>query len=122
MTQPFNALLIVKHVLIMHLLRQQVEADLKKMRSTPLHLLRCYDAVLNQIHADLLKRIGECKRQLKRHGVRIVTQQKNSLDFQITYVEKGYEVQHCFLLATLQAESHVLFHQYLEGGSYDAPR
>jgi len=122
MTERFNALTTVKHVLIMHLLRQQIEADLNHLSKTPLHLLRCYDTVLKRIHGELLTKISEYKRQLKRHGVRIVKQQKNSLDFQIAYVERGYEVQHCFLLATLQAESHVLFRHYLEGGSYDVPR
>lgn len=122
MTERFDALTTVKHVLVMHLLRQQIEADLENLPKTPLHLLRCYDTMLKQIHGELLTKISEYKRGLKRNGVRIVKQQKNSLDFAIAYVERGYKVQHCFLLATLQAESHVLFRHYLEGGLYDIPR
>ena len=117
MAEAFDALGAVKLVLVKHLLRQQVEGDLSRMRRADLHLSRVYIEWLERIHARLLTEIAEHKRALKRHGVRIITQQKNSLDFQIAYVERGYQVQHCFLLATLQAESQLLFETYVQGGS-----
>jgi hypothetical protein len=108
MAGGFDALETVKTVLIMHLLRQQVEADLGFLRTAPLRLATCYNTWLSNIHAKLLTRIAEQKRELRRQGVRVVKQQKNSLDFEIAYLERGYQVQHCFLLATLQAEAQVL--------------
>lgn len=108
----------IKQVLILHLLRQQVEADLLMLRSTPLHLLRCYVLRLEELHADLLRQIGDIKRRLRQQGVRIIRQQKSSLDFHIAYLQKGYENQHCFLLATLQAEAHKLFSELLGGQSH----
>ncbi|PWK15488.1 hypothetical protein [Tumebacillus permanentifrigoris] len=117
MTDSFQSLSAVKAVLIMHLLRQQVEADLNLLASAPLLLSQCLVERLQGIHGLLLNRVADHKRLLRRYGVRIVEQQKNSLDFQIAYMERGYRVQHCFLLATLQAEAQVLFKTLLEGGT-----
>lgn len=117
MTETFDALGAVKQVLVKHMLRQQVEADLALIRRADLHLSRTYINWLDRIHARLLTEVAEHKRALRRHGVRIISQQKNSLDFQIAYLERGYQVQHCFLLATLQAEAQLLFATYVEGGS-----
>lgn len=109
MSADFDALTTIKQVLVMHLLRQQVEADIVQLQHLPLLLADCYIVWLSHIHSHLLASIADLKRELRRHGVRIIQQQKNSLDFQIAYLEKGYQVQHCFLLATLQAEAQVLF-------------
>ncbi|MGB8957286.1 MAG: hypothetical protein WCC10_18080 [Tumebacillaceae bacterium] len=117
MAETFDALGAVKQVLVKHMLRQQVETDLALIRRADLHLSRTYIDWLERIHARLLTEIAEHKRALRRHRVRIINQQKNSLDFQIAYLERGYQVQHCFLLATLQAEAHLLFATYVEGGS-----
>jgi hypothetical protein len=116
MPEGFDPLRLVKRILVMHLLRQQIEADLGTLQKTPLRLRRSYASWLERLHASLLKNVGELKGELRRHGVRVIRQQKNSLDFQIAYLERGYEVQHCFLLATLHAEAEALFVQYLEGG------
>ena len=116
MSEGFDPLRLVKQILVMHLLRQQVEADLATLQQTPLRLLRSYASWLERLHATLLKNVSERKRELRRHGIRVIKQQKNSLDFQIAYLERGYEVQHCFLLATLHAEAEELFALYLEGG------
>ncbi|MGZ4134650.1 MAG: hypothetical protein ACXVC1_05145 [Tumebacillaceae bacterium] len=113
MSGAFDALGSVKEVLVMHLLRQQIEADLAFLRTAPLRLTTSYDAWLSQIHGKLLTSIGERKRELRQRGIRVVKQQKNSLDFEIAYLERGYQVQHCFLLANLHAEAQVLLMQYL---------
>lgn len=119
----FDALSAIKHVLVMHLLRQMVEADLVHVRRLPLQLGPCLCTRLSDIHARLLAAIGEQKRALRKHGVRVIQQQKNSLDFAITYIERGYQVQHCFLLATLQAEAQILFANWLhpEGEDRNEP-
>lgn len=109
MTAGFDPLATVKEVLILHLLRQHVEADLGRIRALALHLGKAYIERLEAYHAGLLKRIGDAKRQLKRHGVRVIQQEKSALDFHITYVERGYQVRHCFLLATLYAECQERF-------------
>lgn len=119
MPDDFDALGTVKLVLVKHLLRQQIEQDAARLRTAALHLSNCLIPVLENLHAKLLTAIAEHKRTLRRHGVRIIEQEKNSLDFRIAYLEKGYRIQHCFLLATLQAEAHLLLTSYLEGGSYE---
>jgi hypothetical protein len=119
MSMAFDALGTVKLVLIKHLLRQQIEADLHQLRQTTLRLQRCYVACLDAIHAKLLASISEHKRELRRYGIKIIAQKKSEFDFQIAYLERGYQVRHCFLLATLRAESEVLFQQYLQGGTYE---
>lgn len=116
MTDGFDPLSTVKEVLILHLLRQHVETDLGRIRALALNLGTAYVERLEAYHGALLKRIGDAKRLLKRHGVRVIQQEKNSLDFQITYVERGYEVRHCFLLATLYAECQERFLQDFWGG------
>ncbi|ARU62537.1 hypothetical protein CBW65_17390 [Tumebacillus avium] len=116
MNGGFDPLSTVKEILILHLLRQHVDADLGRIRALSLHLGQAYIDRLEAFHAGLLKRIGEAKRLLGRHGVRVIQQEKNSLDFQITYVERGYEVRHCFLLATLYAECQERFLQDFWGG------
>jgi hypothetical protein len=116
----FDPLTSVKSVLVMHLLRQQIEADLAVLKqSQSLRLSDCYLNWLERLHGRLLSLISERKRELRRHRVRIVKQQKNRLDFQIAYLYQGYEIQHCFLLATLYAEAQELFTRYLEGGLYE---
>jgi hypothetical protein len=117
MAESFESLNVVKAVLIMHVLRQQIEADLQRLKSAPLYLAHGLTERLQAIHGELLNRIAEHKRQLRRHSVRILEQTKNRLDFQIAYLERGYRVQHCFLLATLQAEAQLLFKSLLEGGT-----
>ncbi|MBL0388463.1 hypothetical protein JJB07_17820 [Tumebacillus sp. ITR2] len=116
MAESFPSLGVVKTVLIMHLLRQQIEADLALLASAPLGLSSCLIERLQNLHGLLLTRIAEHKRLLRRHSVRVIEQQKNSVDFTIAYMERGYRVQHCFLLATLHAESEILFKTLLEGG------
>ncbi|ASS75570.1 hypothetical protein CIG75_11610 [Tumebacillus algifaecis] len=108
-SRGFDPLSTVKEVLTLHLLRQQLEADIKLLSNIPLHLGAAYIEQLEAIHAMLLQQVGAAKRELKRHGVRVIAQEKNSMDFHITYVEKGYEVRHCFLLATLSAEGRARF-------------
>jgi len=115
MSETFDALAVVKQVLVKHLLRQQIERDLARLSQVPLLLARPLLPHLESVHAALLQAIGTHKRQLRQQGVRIVEQEKNSLEFRIAYVERGYRVQHCFLLATLQAESHLLLTAYLQG-------
>jgi hypothetical protein len=115
MPSGFDPLTTVKEVLVLHLLRQQVEADLKLLAGTTLHLKQAYLLRLEEIHAHLLQQIGDLKRLLKRHGIRVIKQKKNSLDFHIAYLERGYEIQHCFLLATLMAESRKRFAAILKG-------
>lgn len=123
MDASFDPLTSVKSVLVMHLLRQQIESDLETLqKGLTLRLSHIYRTWLTRLHALLLTAIGERKRELRRHSVRIVKQQKNSLDFSIAYTWKGYEVQHCFLLAALLAEAQELFARYLEGGLYEGPR
>lgn len=117
MVDSFQSLCVIKDVLIMHLLRQQIEADLQRLSAAHLHLSSCLLPRLQSIHAELLNRITQHKRRLRQSRVRIVNQQKNSLDFEIAYVEHGYLVQHCFLLATLYAEAQILFSTLLEGGT-----
>lgn len=123
MDASFDPLTSVKSVLVMHLLRQQIECDLATLqKGLTLRLAGSYRMWLERVHALLLSTITERKRELRRHSVRIVKQQKNSLDFSIAYIWKGYEVQHCFLLATLLAEAQELFAHYLEGGLYEGSR
>lgn len=123
MDASFDPLTCVKSVLVMHVLRQQIESDLAALQnSLTLRLAHSYQMWLKGVHARLLTLIGERKRELRRHSVRIVKQQKNSLDFSIAYTWKGYEVQHCFLLASLLAEAQELFARYLEGGLYEGSR
>jgi hypothetical protein len=117
MSGGFDALSTVKTVLIMHLLRQQIEADLTTFRTISLRLAPCYDSLLSNIHTKLLTKIAERKRELRRQGVRVFKQQKNSLDFEIAYLERGYQVQHCFLLATLQADAQVLLMKWVHDES-----
>ncbi|HEU4963182.1 MAG TPA: hypothetical protein VFV52_04885 [Bacilli bacterium] len=111
----FDPLTSIKRVLVLHLLRQLLEADGQQLGRMPLHLHRCYVLRWDAIQADLLRQIGEIKRELRRHGVRIVEQRKTALDFQIAYLQKGYRHEHHFLLDTLQAEAQELAIDYLGG-------
>ncbi|KEO84196.1 hypothetical protein [Tumebacillus flagellatus] len=117
MAESFQSLVSIKSVLVMHLLRQQIEEDLTLLTAASLNLSDCLIRRLQDLHGLLLTRIAEQKRLLRRHSVRVTEQQKNSLDFTIAYVERGYRVQHCFLMATLQAEAEILFNTLLEGGT-----
>jgi hypothetical protein len=116
MRESLDTFVLIKNVIMFHLLRQQLDHDLAWIRKAGLLLKDPYVMHLERIHQDVLTCMTNMKRKLHRQGVKVISQERTPIQFNIVYMERGYQYQHSFRLEPLLAEARLAFEKLLRLG------
>lgn len=105
---------LVKKVIILPILLKFLGQDLDVMQKNELHMWLLYNAQLKSVGNKILRELKELEKQMRKRGIKILSQQHESNGLFTQFLCRGYEHEMSLLHGFIQAQITMILSEYLK--------
>lgn len=96
-------LIMVKNCIIYPVILDVLERDIGKMKLMDLKIPFVYIGNLKHVQAQITRELIDIKRELRKHGIRIIAQSRSVNGIKAEYICRGYQHQLSFLPSVIRS-------------------
>lgn len=104
---------LVKQYILLPLLMNTLEHDIKFMEMSPLKMATVYVTQLKQVQKDVHEDLVRVRKQMRAHGLKVYDEKKTRLGTEVQYTCRGYHHPFSMLWSLVRSEIEVLLSGYL---------
>ncbi|MFD2445951.1 hypothetical protein ACFSO7_18485 [Bacillus sp. CGMCC 1.16607] len=105
---------LVKKVILLPILLKNLDQDLDAMQKNSLHMWLLYNAQIKSIVNAIKMELKELEKQMRKKGIKILSQQQESNGLFTQFLCRGYEHEISLLQGFIQAQIIIIFSEYLK--------